>query len=159
MAGPAKRRAKSPSRSASIERSASSPKSLVFTLDTSSGEIFKLESVNSAGHRNELSANEKADLAKKSRELDLETLIEQVFEAGIACVLGDEDKDASEANEDADLRRILLKPLIEASSAAKLMRREILRRAIVRTLIQDTIGSSAAGSSSDRATFKSENKK
>jgi len=147
-------RAKSPSKPASIERSASWPERLAFTLDTSSGEISKLESVDSAGHRNELSANERADLAKESRELDLEALIEQVFEAGIACVLGDEDKDASETKEDADLRRILLKPLIEASSAAKLMRREVLRRAIVQTLIQDTIGASATGPNSDRANSK-----
>jgi hypothetical protein len=162
MADPANPRAKSrsksapraKSKSASIKQSASWPERLAFTLDTSSGEIFKLESVDSAGLRNELSANEKVKLAKESRELDLEALIEQVFEAGIACVLGDEDKNANETKEDADLRRILLKPLIEASSAAKLMRREVLRRAIIQTLIRDTIGASATGSNSDRATSK-----
>jgi hypothetical protein len=132
-------------KSTSSDQSASWPERLAFTLDTSSGEVSKLESVDAAGHRSELSAKEKADLAKGTRELDLEALIEQAFEAGIACVLGEEDKNGSETKEDADLRRILLKPLIEASSAAKLMRAEVLRRAIVQTLIQDTIGGSAMG--------------
>jgi hypothetical protein len=147
-------RAKSPSKSASIEQSASWPERLAFTLNTSSGEILELECVDSAGHRNELSADEKADLAKESHELDLEALMEHAFEEGIACVLGDEDKNASETKEDADLRRILLKPLIEASSAAKLMRREVLRRAIVQTLIRDAIGASTTGSNSDHANSK-----
>jgi len=143
---------KSPAKPTLIEQSASWPERLAFTLDTSSGEVLKLESVDSAGHRSELSAKEKADLAKESCELDLKAVIEQAFEAGIASVLGEEDKNESETKEDADLRRILLKPLIEASSAAKLMRREVLRRAIVQTLIQNTISASAKGPDQHRET-------
>ncbi|MDG2570778.1 hypothetical protein P7L87_24820, partial [Vibrio parahaemolyticus] len=71
----------------------------------------------------------------------LEQLLEQAFEAGIACVLGGEDESvgAREPKEEADLRRILLKPLIDESPAARLMRRDVLDRAIVETLIHHSL--------------------
>ena len=88
-----------------------------------------------------------------------ESLLEEAFEAGLACVLGEEgeQENSSETADEADLRRILLRPLMEGGSAARMMRREVLRQAIVRTLIQDIVEhaesqtGSSTGSKSDRA--------
>ena len=50
---------------------------------------------------------------------------------------GDED----ETEDEAGVRRILLKPLMERTFAARALRRDVLRRAIVQSLIQDLNGS------------------
>jgi hypothetical protein len=90
-------------------------------------------------------------------------LVERAFEAGIGCILdGEDEDDESETEDEAGLRRILLKPLMEGSTAARAMRRETLRHAIVQTLIRD-IDISRSGDAnsehqkqtSDRATPKS----
>ena len=83
------------------------------------------------------------ELAKIRRGEAVEDLIERGFEAGLACLLGGADgpEDESETEEDASLRRALLRPLIEKSLVARGLRRDALRRAIVRSLISDVLGS------------------
>ena len=101
-----------------------------FTIDADTAQIVKLETLDASGARHELSEEEKAGLARQGTE-DLEQLVEQVFEAGIACVLGGgerEDK-AEEPAEEAELRHMLLAPLIEHSPARRLIQREALSRA------------------------------
>ena len=126
--------------------SASRPGHFALTFDASTGNVITFESVDPTGRRHKLSKSEKVDLAKakESNGPSLEALLESAFEAGIACVLGDDRQGKAaerETKDDEDLRRILLKPLIEESSAAQLMRREVLRQAIVQTLIEDAIKS------------------
>jgi hypothetical protein len=116
---------------------------LAITLDSDTGEILKYEAVDAAGGRRELSQNERLELAKIRRGEAVEDLIEQSFEAGLACLLGGEDgpEDESETEEDASFRRALLRPLMEKSVVAPTLRRDALRRAIVRSLIRDVLGS------------------
>ena len=135
---------------------------LAFTLDVNSGEIVKIESVDSAGHRRELSTTERQDLAKERPGGGVEALLERAFEAGIGCLLDDEDgkEDESETEDEAGVRRILLKPLMEGTYARWALRREVLRQAIVKTLINDLISPEESESAppkaqkSDRATPK-----
>ena len=113
----------------------------VFTMSAKTGQIVKFESVNGAGARHEISEDEWRKLAKQKTEATLEKLLEEAFEAGIACALGsedesDEDEEDDETAEHADLRELLLKPLFEQSAAARLMRRTVLRQAILQSLIQ-----------------------
>ena len=70
-------------------------------------------------------------------------MLERAFEAGIACVLGDADgeDDPPESAKDADLRRLLLRPLIEDGSAKRLMQGEFLSRVMLATLIQNATSS------------------
>lgn len=119
------------------------PDRLAVTLDAKTGEVIQIEGIDASGTRHELSKDETASLVKGNGRPRLEELLEQAFEAGIACMLGDEDEadEAKEAKEDADLRRILLKPLMEESPAARLMRRDVLDRAIVETLIDHSLKS------------------
>jgi hypothetical protein len=124
--------------------SPSRPERFAFTFDVSTGTVIGFESVDTAGRRHKLSKSEKIDLARESNGPSLEALLENAFEAGIACVLGD-DRQAKatehETKDDESLRRILLKPLIEESSAAQLIRKDVLRQAIVHTLMEDVIKS------------------
>ena len=73
----------------------------------------------------------------------MEAIIEQAFEAGIAYVLGDEgdEDDPMESEKDANLRHLLLQPLIENSAAKRLIRGDVLSRAILKTLIDHATGS------------------
>ena len=89
---------------------------------------------------NELSDDEKVSLAREGSGEGLEELVEQAFEAGIACVLGEEGRSqAEESEEDAELRHLLLTPLMEHSLAKRLLRGEVLNRALLGTLIQHSM--------------------
>ena len=153
-----------PAKSASTTQAPPTSRSqrLAFTLDTSSGEIIKIESADSAGQRRELSKAERLDLAKETRGAGVEALLERAFEAGIASLLDREDRkeDEGETEEEAGVRQILLQPLMERTFAAHAMRREVLRQAIVQTLIRDIVSSGGSeseppkGQKSDRAAPK-----
>jgi hypothetical protein len=111
------------------------------TIDADSGDIVRIEGLDSTGARRELSDEEKKSLRKEGRSDErLAALVEQAFEAGIACVLGDvgdaEEEAAEESPEDAELRRMLLAPLIERSAVGHLMERAALNRAILGTLLE-----------------------
>jgi hypothetical protein len=128
-------------------------KLFVFSIDSDSGRVVKFESVDFEG-RHELTEDEKATLIKERPDSPIETLLEQAFEAGIACVVGNgaggeavESRAAVESEEDSDLHRLLLEPLIEDSAAARLMRREVLGRAIIQSLIVHSLKSKSGGSS------------
>lgn len=140
--GPGKSRSadkKSSARKSSADTSEPYPDLLTVTIDTKTGQIIKIEGANGTRAHRELSDEEKASLAKKMGKATLEAIIEEAFEAGIACGLGegaDEDEDEPvESEKDANLRHLLLQPLIENSAAKRLMRRDVLNRAFLKTLI------------------------
>jgi hypothetical protein len=122
---------------------------LAFTLDANNGEIIKIESVDTAGQRRELSKTERQDLAKERLGAGVEALLDQAFEAGIASLLGDGNakEDLSETEDEAGVRQILLNALMEGTPAARVRRPEVLRQAIMQTLIQDVV--SPEGSESE----------
>ena len=109
---------------------------LTITIQAKTGRIVKIQSAEGSGGRNELSDREQADLLKKASKDTLEALIEQAFEAGIACVLGDPigRSEADESEEEANLRHLLLEPLIRQSPVQRLMQREVLSRAFLGTV-------------------------
>jgi hypothetical protein len=128
------------------------PDLLSVTIDAKTGQITKVESVDAAGVRRELSDQKKADLVKEKGEDTFEALLEQAFEAGIACVLGGgTGQDDGEDEEEADLRHLLLRQLIRRSPAERLMRRDVLSRAILGTVIRDTMNPSSPDAASNPA--------
>ncbi len=142
------------------EISASAGRLFAFTIDANTAQVVKLETLDANGTRHELSEEEKAGLAQAAGEGALEDFVAKAFEAGIACVLGDEEHEkADEPAEEAELRHLLLTPLIEHSPVKHLMQREVLNRAILGTLLQHAAnkalaaaaGAPAAGPPSDRA--------
>ena len=112
------------------------------TFEAATGRIIDIRSIDDAGASSELTTDRRAKLSAQSGEATLEDLFEQAFEAGIACVLGDDAEtdgeaiETEESVEDAALRHEILQPMIEHSAARRLMQQEVLGRAIVRTLIQ-----------------------
>ena len=120
---------------------------IAFTIDAATGRIVKVERVDSAGAHHELSEDDRAGLARNAKAT-LARVVEQAFEAGIDCVLGDQagkgEKESAESEDDAELSRALLQSLIEHSAAKRLMQREVQSRAIMGTLIEQAIGLRAA---------------
>jgi hypothetical protein len=110
---------------------------LVFTIDAKNGQIVKFERVDEAGAHHLVSEEEWHKLVTQGKNTAIERLLEDAFEAGIACGVGDESAPEEELeSEEEELRRALLKPLFEHSAAARLTRRPVLRQAIVQSLIQ-----------------------
>src|SRR3569832_923157 len=111
---------------------------LVFSIDARTGQIVKFEKVDDAGAHHLVSEDDWLKMVQQSKEMGIEKLLEDAFEAGIACGVGDESAptEALDSQEDANLRRMLLKPLFERSAAAPLTRRTTLRRAVLQSLIQ-----------------------
>jgi hypothetical protein len=147
------RRQSSKSRENSMEASGIMPKSqssptgglITATIEAATGKIVDIRSVDAAGESSELTMDRRARLSEQVGEATLEDLVEQAFEAGIACVLGDDpeaDAETGESEEDAALRHEILQPMIAHSAARRLMQQEVLGRAIVGTLIRKA----AAGS-------------
>jgi hypothetical protein len=113
------------------------PSLVSFTIDAENGRVRGVEMIDPAGTRHPLTRQERASFVDSDDKPTLQAILEQTFEAGIACVLGAEEDDTPESADDVALRRILLKPMIDKSRARRLMRREVLNRAIVRTLIEE----------------------
>ena len=114
---------------------AAPPVRLAFTIDAATGEMISVEAVDEAGARRELSGKEKASLAKEIARHSLEDILEQTFEAGIASVLGDGD-DGEETADDAELRHMIVGPMLARSAARRFLREEVLAPAILGALIQ-----------------------
>ena len=116
-------------------------KFLNVTIDAISAHVVRVEGQDATGARFELSVDEKASLAKRGEHERLEDLVEEAFEAGIACVLGGdgESVDTTESAEDIELRHQLLAPLIERSAVVKhWVERGALNRAVVNRLIESS---------------------
>jgi hypothetical protein len=146
----AQKEAKQPKEEKMTDIAPSAGRLFTFTIDANTAQVVKLEALDASGASHELSDEEKASLVQAGTEGSLEQFVEQAFEAGIACVLGSgegADK-AEEPAEEAELRHLLLAPLIEQSSAKRLMQREALARAILGTLIQHATKAPAAAGSS-----------
>ena len=127
------------------------------TINADSGEIVKIEKVEVTGTRRDLRDDDKAELTAKAAPT-LDALIERAFEAGIACVLGVEagHAEAEESDEEADLRRALLMPLMEGSWAKDLLKREVLGKAILASAIAHVSAARAASSDKGGAPQKAE---
>ncbi len=129
-----------------------------FTIDARTAQVVKFEALDASGVRHELSDDEKASLAREDSNGGLEEFVEQAFEAGIACVLGgnEGEENADEPGEEAELRHLLLTPLIEHSPARRLIQREALNRAILGTLIQHATQAPVAAAGSPATELQAE---
>ena len=111
-----------------------------FTLDAATGRVVKVEKLDAAGKRRKVPDRQVKTLVAKERAR-FEGALEEAFEAGIDCVLGGDDStsETDESEQDAEVRHVLVAPLIEHSPASRLLKREALDRAILGSLIQQSI--------------------
>jgi hypothetical protein len=116
-------------------------KAITVTVDADTAQVVRVEGLDATGTPHELSDDEKASLLTQENDGRLEELVEQAFEAGIACVLeGDTEPDTTtESATEAELRHILLTPLIEHSAARRLFERAVVDRAALGTLLEHSM--------------------
>jgi len=107
---------------------------LVLTMSAPKGEILKVERIDRAGHRRELSHDEFTELAGAEDADDLENALGEAYGAGIVDAFGEEEEDEDE--EDAALRRLLLARLLGRQLVRRRLRRLILGRALRRRLLE-----------------------
>ena len=120
-------------REASRAGPASETEQLLVTLSVATGEIVKVEKLDQAGKRHELSEIEYAELAVDDQTDELEAALEEAYEAGIGDALG-EDDDGANGDEPA-LRRLVVGRLLVRGMLRRGLRRRLLRRAIRRRIV------------------------
>jgi hypothetical protein len=129
------------------------PESMIFTLDTATGGVLKLEIVDATHILREITKAERLELAQKFHG-GVDALLERAFEAGVAALLDGEGEkeERDETDDEAGVRRVLLEPLLEETFAARDVRRASIRKAIIRSLIEDV--AAAGAPEAERATSK-----
>ena len=95
-----------------------------------SGRIVKVEKVDKSGKRQELAEEDLAKLAAEDELEEIESSLEESFEAGVAVALG-EEYDADEADEDEEeksVRRLLLAGLLRRKVRQRILQRMVVGR-------------------------------
>jgi hypothetical protein len=67
---------------------------MVVTIRATTGDVVKIEKLDKAGKRDELSEEECARLAGADEHEEIEAALEAAFEAGIAGALSEDDEDS-----------------------------------------------------------------
>ena len=109
---------------------------LIFTLRKTTGEVVRIEKVDAAGKRVEVQKDEAALLAGKQNLDEIESALDEAFEAGIFSVLdpGGKQEAAEENAEETDLRRLMLKLIIGREVRHRLQSRIAQRLVLSQTL-------------------------
>ena len=108
---------------------------VVVTISAAMGRIVKVEKTDKAGKRQELAEEDLAKLVGEDEAEEIESALEEAFEAGVAVVLG-EEYEADEAYEDDEeraLRRVLLGGLLRRSVRRRILQRLVLSRLLRRS--------------------------
>jgi hypothetical protein len=115
---------------------ASEHKQVVVTINAPMGKIVKIEMIDKAGKRQELSDEDWGTLIHDDETGEIEAALEEAFEAGIAAVFGEEYKDdeLDEDDEEKAFRRLLIAGLIRRRPVRRITQRlfvsGLLRRRI-----------------------------
>lgn len=116
--------------------SAQETEQIIFTVNSMTGAIVKVEKIDSHGKRREFPKDETAALASKDTVHEIEVALDEAFEAGITSVLEPESDD--DANgilpEEIELRHALLKGIIGSSIRRRLQRRLVQRLLLSKAL-------------------------
>ena len=113
---------------------------LVFTIDGSTGQVVKLERLTKTGSRSEVTAQECAELMGEDDLDNLESAVDEAYEAGIADGLDEDDAD----DEEVALQELLTHPTAEQERFRRGVRRVLLRRLLMRRLIRRRTSKTAA---------------
>ena len=108
---------------------------LVLTVSGPARRIVKIEKVDKAGKREELSDEQAAELAGDDEVEEIEAGLEEAFEAGVVATLGEEEDDAEDEEEKA-IQRVLIGRLVGQHPGLRGLRRQFLRRLVLRRLLR-----------------------
>jgi hypothetical protein len=117
--------------------SADETEQLALTISTATGDILKIEKVDKAGKREELSDAQCAELAGDDEVEEIEAGLEEAFEAGLAAALGEDDEDVED--DEQAIQRLLIGQLIGRRPGLRGLRRRFLRRLLLRRLLRRKI--------------------
>ena len=115
-------------------------KQVIFTLNAATGAIIRVEMIDPDGKRHEVPKGEVEALAGKDNLHEIETALDDAFEAGISSVLEPTGEGASqreaeeETEEDRELRKVLLTRLIRRDVRRRLQHRLVQRLMLSQTL-------------------------
>jgi len=111
---------------------------LVVTIGATSGEVVKVEKVDKAGKRDELSQEECLKLAGEDEVDEIEAALEEAFEAGVAGALGEEGENDDDDVDDLEqaLRRLVIGGLLTRRPVLGRLRRRTLQRLLLRRLLR-----------------------
>jgi len=119
-----------PSRLSSVEET----EQLVLTVSPATREIIKIEKVDKAGKRDEISDEQCAELAGDDEVEEIEAGLEEAFEAGVAVTLGEDDDDVD--GEERAIQRLLIGRLVGRRPGLRALRRRFLHRLLLRRLLR-----------------------
>jgi len=119
-----------PSRLASVEET----EQLVLTVSPATHEIIKIEKVDKAGKRDEISDEQCAELAGDDEVEEIEAGLEEAFEAGVAATLGEDDDEVGE--EERTIQRLLIGRLVGQRPGLRALRRRFLHRLLLRRMLR-----------------------
>ena len=107
---------------------------LTVTINPAIGRIVRIEKLDSAGKRQEVTEENWAKLVGEDEVEEMQSALEEAFEAGIAGVLGEEfeDEEAYEDDEQRALRRLLIGGLVRRSVRRRILQRLVLSRLLRR---------------------------
>jgi len=116
---------------------ASEEEQVMVTINTPMGRIVKVERIDKAGKRQELAEEDWAKLVGEDEVEEIEAVLEEAFETGVAAVLGEEydDDEAYEDDEEKALRRLLIAGLLRRRP----VQRRILQRLLVSRLLHQRV--------------------
>ena len=120
----------------------SETKQLIFTLNGATGAVIRIEMIDPHGKRYEIPKDETVALAGKDGLHEIESALDDAFEAGISCLLepteggelGEDSEETEDSDEEKELRRVLLMQIIGRDVRRRLQRRHVQRFILSRTL-------------------------
>jgi hypothetical protein len=117
-------------------RAAEETAELVFTVNANTGAIVKVEKIDSHRSRAEITNEELIALADKDSLHDIETVLDEAYEAGISSVLEPEGGEGSDSisDDEVKLRHDLLTGIIGQGVRDRLERRLVQRLILSRAL-------------------------
>jgi hypothetical protein len=127
----------SPARERSRHVGAEGTEQLIFTLNTATRAVIKIERIDPTGKRSDVSDDQV--LAKKvDKEVahEIEAALDEAFEAGISSMFGQarEDEEQDESEEEVKLRQVLLRDIVGQDIRQRLQRRLVQRLILSRML-------------------------
>lgn len=137
------------------EGSTAEEEQVMVTINAAMGGIVRVEKVDKAGKRQELMEEEWAKLVGEDEVDEIETALEEAFEAGIAVVLGDayQDEEAEEAYEDDEeraLRRLLVGGLLRRSIRRRILQRVLVSRLLRRNAVKTAVSNKTKSMSTQK---------
>lgn len=124
------------------ETSAPPTEQIIFTRESSTGNLLCIETIDATGGRTELSREEALKIAGEDEIGELDSALDAAFEEGVSMVLhesaDDDDAPGDDEAERLAVLRLLLIPVLGRTTVRRLakLRKNLLNRLLLRRLVR-----------------------